>query len=146
MKRKKIKWIIAILLIVSVLVLPMFVSNPGVRINPITHTVFKISAEDNFAIILDGGTESWYVELTGEEREKAIDIINDIRYYFWLPSHQLFFPTGGWEQCFRIKTHDRHDMYVISDNRIEVGFLTVYGYTKEMMDLIDQYRKELKSS
>ena len=80
MKRKKIKWIIAILLIVSVLVLPMFVSNPGVRINPITHTVFKISAEDNFAIILDGGTESWYVELTGEEREKAIDIINETKF------------------------------------------------------------------
>ena len=75
MHRKKIKWILVLTLLVFVLVLPMFVTNPGVRINPITHTVFKLSAEDDIVIALDGGAESWYVELTGEEREKAIEII-----------------------------------------------------------------------
>lgn len=134
------KWIIIILVFLMVWSVPVFLANEYVCFNPITRTVFKISTDDPVSIILDGGTESWYVELTGEEREKAIEIINNIRYYFWLPSHQLFFSTGGWEQCFRIKTSNRYDMYVISDNRIEVGYLTVFGYTKEMMDLIDRYR------
>ena len=91
-----------ILLIVSVLVLPMFVSNPGVRINPITHTVFKISAEDDFAIVLDGVTESWYVELTGKEREKAMDIINDTISFLCLNEKSssfvhtpIYYPKGG---------------------------------------------------
>ena len=142
-RKGKLMWIIVALLCLFALVTPAFLPNECVCFNPITHTFFHIPSEDeNISIILDGGTESWRVELTGDERKEAIEAINDMKYYFWLPSHQLFFPTGGWDQCFRIVTPDRHDAYIISDNCIEVGFLTVYCSTKEIMELIDYYRPE----
>ena len=146
--RKKFKirpvyWIGLALLVVYLLV-PMFLSNPGVEYGLFSRRIFSLSPEDDIAIMLDcTPAEGWCAELTGTDREAAVDVLNGMRCWYYYLDPALIIPLGsGWERCFRLQDGDQSERYKLWEDHIRIGWLIFRVNTDPLMDLFDTVRPD----
>jgi len=142
--RKPIFWFLLVLIIL-ILSFPAFLSHVGGRCNPLTRTIFSIDPEDEITVILDcSPREGWSVELTDENRDAAIAVLNNLHYWCYYPDPSLFLSAGaGWEQAVLLKCNDKTGQrYHFWNNHLKVGPFIFFINTDELFELFETYQPD----
>ena len=135
-RKKRLPWVCLILVSLwAAFALTRY--SPFTTYIPLSGKLFAENVEDADVIFLQNGTtgEQYFFE-TAEEKAEIAEILNGLRYRFWIPD--LPVARGGWSYRIAIETKTRQYSYSFGSNYLTVNGI-IYFLPEGQLDVLTEY-------
>lgn len=106
------------------------------RYMPLQRTIFRIAPDSHVTVKMQDGSNGAYYELENDgEMERALELLGEFQYRYWLPSLRRIMGMSGWSDRIILESGEGRQAYYCGEDWIEVGGIIYYGDLSALFEL-----------